>query len=133
MATYCKVVGIVDDDPGMRKAIARLLSALGYRTELFSSGKAFLDAAPASEATCLVVDIQLGDISGLEMGHQLVLAGRKLPIIFMTACDDETIHSRAMESGCVAYLRKPFSADLLIEAISKAIAHPCGGIGEVRP
>jgi FixJ family two-component response regulator len=128
MATQRKVVAVVDDDPAMRKAMARLLSALGYCTELFSSGKAFIDAATASEATCLVADIQLGDISGLEMGRQLVVAGCKLPIIFMTACDDETIHSQALESGCIAYLRKPFSADLLIEAIAKAIAHiPAGG------
>jgi FixJ family two-component response regulator len=123
MATQSKVVAVVDDDPGMRKAMATLLSALGYCTELFSSGKAFLDAATASEATCLVVDIQLGDISGLEMGRQLVAAGCKFPIIFMTACDDETIHSQAMEFGCVAYLRKPFSADFLVEAIVKAIGH----------
>jgi FixJ family two-component response regulator len=123
MATQYKVVAIVDDDPGMRKAMAILLSAFGYRTEQFSSGKAFLDAATKSEATCLVVDIQLGDISGLEMGRQLVAAGCKFPIIFMTACGDETIHSQAMEFGCVAYLLKPFSAKLLVEAIVKAIGH----------
>jgi FixJ family two-component response regulator len=122
MATQCMVAAVVDDDPAMRKAMATLLSALGYCTELFSSGKAFIEDATATEATCLVVDIQLGDISGLEMGRQLVVAGCKFPIIFMTACDDETIHSQAMKLGCVAYLRKPFSADLLIEAIAKAIA-----------
>jgi FixJ family two-component response regulator len=128
MATQCKVVAVVDDDPGMRKAMATLLSALGYCTELFSSGKAFLDAAAASEATCLVVDIQLGDISGLEMARQLVASGCEFPIIFVTACDDEMIHSQAMKFGCVAYLRKPFSADLLVEAIVKAIARiPAGG------
>jgi FixJ family two-component response regulator len=127
MATQCKVVAVVDDDPGMRKATATLLSALGYCTELFSSGKAFLDAANASKAACLVVDVQLGDISGLEMWRQLEAAGCKFPIIFMTACDDEALHSQAMEFGCVAYLRKPFSADLLIEAIAKATAHiPAG-------
>jgi FixJ family two-component response regulator len=128
MATQRKVVAVVDDDPAMRRAMAMLLSASGYCTELFSSGRAFLDAATASEATCLVVDIQLGDISGLEMGRQLVVAGCNFPIIFMTACDDETIHGQAMKFGCVAYLRKPFSADLLIEAIAKAIAHiPAAG------
>jgi FixJ family two-component response regulator len=123
MATTCSVVAVVDDDPAMRRAMARLLSVLGYSTELFASGKAFLDAAPSSEAACLVVDIQLSDISGLELGRQLIADGRKVPIIFMTACDDETIHRKAMEFGCVAYLRKPFSADLLVAAIVKAIGH----------
>jgi FixJ family two-component response regulator len=123
MATQCKVVAVVDNDPGMRKAMAILLSALGYCTELFSSGKAFLDAATASEAICLVVDIQLGDISGLEMARQLVASGFAFPIIFMTACDDEMIHGQAMKFGYVAYLRKPFSADFLVEAIVKAIGH----------
>src|SRR5450631_1976389 len=100
------LVAIVDDDPAMRRAMARLLSALGYCTELFASGEAFLNAAPSSEAACLVVDIQLGDISGLEMGRQLAADGRKVPIIFVTACNDETIHREATELGCVAYLKK---------------------------
>jgi FixJ family two-component response regulator len=116
-----KLVAVVDDDPAMRRAMARLLSTLGYGTELFASGEAFLNAAPSSEAACLVVDIQLGDISGLEMGRQLAADGRKVPIIFVTACDDETIHREAAEFGCVAYLMKPFSSDLLIEAIARAI------------
>jgi FixJ family two-component response regulator len=123
VVTECKTVAVVDDDPAMRKAMTFLLSALGYYTEVFASGEAVLDAAPESKAACLVVDIQLGDISGLEMARQLVANGCKIPIIFMTACDDQTIHSQAVEFGCVAYLRKPFSADLLSDAIVKAIDH----------
>jgi FixJ family two-component response regulator len=123
-----KLVAVVDDDPAMRMAMARLLSALGYGTELFGSGKAFLNAAPSSEAACLVVDIQLGDISGIEMSRQLAADGRKVPIIFVTACDDETIRREATEFGCVAYLKKPFSSDQLIEAIVKATDRSSGNV-----
>jgi FixJ family two-component response regulator len=121
-----KVVAVVDDDPAMRSAMAALLSALGYCTELFVSGEAFLDAAPASEAGCLVVDIQLGGVSGLEMGRRLMARGHTFPIIFMTACDDDTIHRQASEFGCIAYLKKPFSPGLLIEAIVRAIDRSSG-------
>jgi FixJ family two-component response regulator len=114
------VVAVVDDDLAIRKAMATLLSALGYCTELFASGGEFLDAATRSRASCLVVDIQLGDISGVELGHQLAATGFTFPIIFMTASDDGTIRSGAMQLGCVAYLRKPFPADELIDAIVKA-------------
>jgi FixJ family two-component response regulator len=115
-----KIVGIVDDDRGVRKALSRILSAFGYTTYAFDSAEAFLEIAATSKADCLVVDIQLGDISGVELVRQLTESGFTFPVIFMTALDDETIRSQAAQLGCVAYLRKPFSADLLIEAIVKA-------------
>jgi CheY-like chemotaxis protein len=116
-----RIVAIVDDDPGMRKATANLLSAFGYGTETFDSAEAFLNATATSEATCLVVDVQLGDISGVELAHQLAADGFKYPIIFMTALDDGRIRSQAEAAGAIAYLRKPFSESSLIEAIVKAI------------
>jgi FixJ family two-component response regulator len=121
MAMQRTTVAVVDDDFLMRKATAILLSALGYCTELFASAEEFLDAAMRSEASCLVVDIQLGDISGVELGRQLTANGFKFPIIFMTASDDAAIRNSAMQLGCVAYLRKPFPADELIDAIVRAI------------
>jgi FixJ family two-component response regulator len=121
MAMRRIVVAVVDDNLAIRKAMARLLSASGYCTELFASGEAFLDAAARSRASCLIVDIQLGDISGVELGRQLATTGFTIPIIFMTAADDETLRSGAAQLGCVAYLRKPFPADELIDAIVKAV------------
>ena len=97
MATQRTIVAVVDDDFAMRKAMATLLSAIGYCTELFASGEAFLDAAMRSEASCLIVDIQLGDISGVELGRQLATTGFIIPIIFMTAADDETLRSGATQ------------------------------------
>jgi FixJ family two-component response regulator len=123
-STRNDIVAIIDDDPGVRKAMTTLLSAFGYLTYTFDSAEAFFDVAAASKAKCLVIDIQLGDVSGIELARQLADAGMKFPIIFMTGAGDEAIWSQAEDVGCIAYLRKPFSADLLIEAIVRAIGSP---------
>ena len=117
-----KIVAIVDGDPGIRKATADILLAFGYGTETFDSAEAFLNAAATSQASCLLTDIQLGDISGVELVHQLSADGYKYPTIFMTALDDEWIRSKAAAAGGVAVLIKPLRADLLAKAIVKAIA-----------
>jgi CheY-like chemotaxis protein len=116
-----KIVAIVDDDPEMREAVAALLSAFGYGTETFDSAEAFLIAAATSQASCLVTDIQLGDISGVELVHQLAADGYKYPTIFITAFDDESIRRKVEAAGGIAFLTKPFPSNLLIEAIVKAI------------
>jgi len=121
MSIRQEIVAVVDDDREMRMSIASLLSACGYGTETFDSATAFLNAAEASQATCLVVDIQLGDISGLELARQLAVDGFMYPIIFMTARDDESIRRQAAAAGGVGFLSKPFPEQLLIEAITKAI------------
>ena len=124
--TSLAVTAIVDDDPGVRKALARLLSAFGYRTEAFGSAEEFLLAAPTLKLACILVDINLGDTSGLELVRELSMSGFRSPVIFMTGVEDETIKGRAVELGCVAFLRKPILADRLIEAVKKVtgIDHP---------
>ena len=81
----------------------------------------FVAVAVKSEAACLVVDMQLGGMSGLELGYQLSAMGLSLPIIFVTASQDKKIHHAALEFGCVAYLPKPFGADVLAKAIADAM------------
>jgi len=121
MAVREHVIAVVDDDPGVRKALARLLSVFGYRVELFASAEDFLRDAPSSKATCLVVDIQLGDMSGLDLARELAAAGFELPIIFMTGSGDNAIRLQCMELGCVAFLQKPVLEARLMDAIAKAI------------
>jgi FixJ family two-component response regulator len=116
-----KIVAVVDDDPEMRAATAALLSAFGYGTETYDSAEAFLIAAATSQASCLVTDIQLGDISGVELVHQLAADGYKYPTIFITALDDEWIRIKVAAAGGIALLTKPFPSNVLIEAIVKAI------------
>ena len=82
--------------------------------------KEFLDDAMTSEAICLIVDIHLGTSCGIDFAKHLVKAGFTLPIIFMTADDNESVKRRAMEIGCAAYLVKPFTANALIEAVLNA-------------
>ena len=112
---------MVGDDPEMRRALARLLSAFGFRAELFSSAEEFLYGAKTSKACCLLVDVHLGGLSGLELLHRLTASGFKRPIIVISALGNELTVSLGSAAGVVAYLKKPFSADLLIAAINTAI------------
>jgi FixJ family two-component response regulator len=115
-----KIIAVVDDDPGVRKATAKLLSAFGFDTETFGSAIEFFNAAATSKAVCLVVDIQLRGASGLDLARQLAADGFRHPIIFMTALDGDLIRSEAAAAGGVACLHKPFPAHALIEAVIKA-------------
>jgi FixJ family two-component response regulator len=121
MSSEKKIVAIVDDDPEMRACMMQLVSTLGYHAKTFDSAEAFLVCARTSKASCLVVDIQLGDISGIELAHQLAAEGHRFPIIFMTGLDDERVLVQAARAGGVAFLHKPFSAKILNDAIRTAI------------
>jgi CheY-like chemotaxis protein len=115
-----QIVAVVDDDLGIRVSLSVLLKAIGFDAETFDSAEAFLKAAPNSMAGCLLVDIQLGDISGIELTRQLSEEGFKFPIIFISALDDAQVRRQVDASGCVAFLIKPFASELLVDAITKA-------------
>jgi FixJ family two-component response regulator len=121
VATIGKVIAVIDDDEALLEALGRLLSSLGFQTELYGSAEAFIAAATRSEAACLIVDIQLGDITGVELGRHLSAIGFTFPIIFMTGSDDRMARNQAIEFGCVAYLKKPFPVEQLEAAITEAI------------
>ena len=123
-------IAIVDDDPGMRGCLEELLSSFGYRTEVYSSAEEFLRAAITTEALCIVIDIQLGDTSGIELARHLAATGFNFPIIFMTGSLDEKHRRQALDFGCVAFLHKPFPAVQLINAITKAIGCAPSQVGE---
>ena len=115
------VISVVVHDPGTLQTIALMLSSWGYLTELYTSAEEFLSAAATSEAACVVIDIHLGDISGMDLAIRLAAMGFKLPIIFITESQDEQHRQRAMDFGCTAFLLKPFPADRLSEAIRIAL------------
>jgi len=115
-----QIVAIIDDDAGMRKAIARLLRAFGYLPEIFASGDEFLGAAQTSKALCLIVDLHLGHSTGLDLVRQLSTQGLRFPVIFITGWDDDATRQQAADLGCLTYLRKPFPSASLIEAIHNA-------------
>ena len=116
-----KIVAVVDNDPGIRRAAAQLLSAFGFAAETFDSAGAFLNASASRKAACLVIDILIGGVSGVDLAQRLAAAGCKCPIIFTCTLADQTIRSDAAAAGGIACLHKPFPADLLIETIIKAI------------
>jgi FixJ family two-component response regulator len=114
-----RTIAVIEDDPSMLQGLSRLLSAHGFRVLGFTSAESFLDDVAQGEAACLVVDIHLGGISGIDLKRRLIAAGSDFPVIFMTAVDTEATRQEAVKAGCVAYLRKPFLARLLIDAINQ--------------
>jgi FixJ family two-component response regulator len=117
-----KTVFVVDDDPGTLRGVKRLLRQHGYDCVLFPSAQAFQDHDDFEQALCVILDVNLNDESGIEVRHRLKAAGISLPVIYITANDNHVTRMAAMESGCIAYLTKPFSAVSLIEPIEKALA-----------
>jgi FixJ family two-component response regulator len=110
---------VVEDDAGMQKAIERLLRAAGFQSVSFASAEELLQTEAADYAACLVLDIHLPGISGLELGR-LLTSRRARPIIFITAQDEARLRYEAERLGCV-YFRKPFEGKALLEAIRQAI------------
>ena len=113
-------VAVIDDDPSMLRSVERLLNANGFVTEGYSSAEAFLNEAQTGRFRCIVLDIHLAGMSGVELWQHLKQAGICLPVIFITAVDDETLEREAIKAGCTAYLQKPFPAESLIAAINNA-------------
>jgi len=115
------VISVVEHDPGTLQTIGLMLSSWGYLTELYASAEEFLSAVAISEAACVVIDVHLTDISGVDLAIRLAAMGFKLPVIFITESQDEQHRQRAMDFGCTAYLLKPFAAERLSEAIRIAL------------
>jgi FixJ family two-component response regulator len=110
---------LVDDDRGFRKGLERLLKAHGFTVTGYESAEEFEMGADPRSAACIILDVGLGGASGIELGHRLVAAGHKVPLIFITGNDSEPIRRAALDCGCVAYLEKPFPAKALIEALDQ--------------
>ena len=120
MAIRREPIAVVDDDPRVLKSLANLLSAHGYRTELFASAEDFLIRAPGSKAACLVTDVGLNGMSGLDLAGHPEVTARGLPVIFISGSEDDGVRAQAAALGAVAYLRKPFRAGELLSALSLA-------------
>jgi len=114
------VVFIVDDDESVRKAMERLMRSADYRAETFSSAEDFLNRARHEDGGCLILDIRMPGMSGLDLQRELAARGSKLPVIFVTAHEDETTRAQAMSAGAVAVLGKPVEDEALLDAIERA-------------
>ena len=114
-------VFIVDDDSGMRQAVQDLVESVGLRAESFSTGEEFLKRQRATDPSCLVLDVRLPQMSGLDFQRQLAEVGVQIPIIFITAHGDIPMSVRALKSGAVEFLTKPFRDQDLLDAIQQAL------------
>ena len=114
-------VFIVDDDRGMRQAVQDLVESVGLRAESFATGEAFLSRQPTSDPGCLVLDVRLPQMSGLDFQRRLTEIGMQIPIIFITAHGDVPMSVRALKSGAVEFLTKPFRDQDLLDAIHQAL------------
>jgi FixJ family two-component response regulator len=117
-----KYFSAVDDDPGVLKGLERLLRSHSYKPVLFSSTEAFKDHTDFETAVCVILDIKLNDGSGIELGRHLNAAGVSVPVIYMTGNADPSIRKAALNSGCIAFLTKPFSVQELIKPLKRASA-----------
>jgi FixJ family two-component response regulator len=114
-------VFIIDDDRGMRQSIQDLVESVGLRAESFATGGEFLERKRTSAPSCLVLDVRLPQMSGLDFQRQLAEAGMQIPIIFVTAHGDVPMSVRALKSGAVEFLTKPFRDQDLLDAIQQAL------------
>ena len=114
MDTPTPLVVVIEDDAAERKALGRVLRAGGFATAAYSSAEEFRALPPAQAPLCLVLDVRLGGMSGLDLQRMLRAEGSTLPVIIVTAHDDPEIHSEAERLGCSAYLRKPFEGRALL-------------------
>jgi FixJ family two-component response regulator len=119
MDSRMRTIVVIDDNPSMLQGLNRLLSAHGFHVQTFASAELFLEDIATCEADCLLLDIHLGGTSGIDLQRKLTSSGTDLPVIFMTAIDNEATRQQAFDAGCIAYLRKPFLAKLLIDAINR--------------
>jgi len=116
------LIAVVDDDEAFRKAALNLLRASGFAAEGFSSAEAFLDSPRVNETGCLLLDLQMHGMSGLEMQSHLARENRRIPIIFITARGCAESRNEAMRAGAADFLPKPFSEEALLRAIHKTLS-----------
>jgi FixJ family two-component response regulator len=115
------MISIVDDDESIREATKCLVRSLGYEAATFCSAEEFLGSGHVKLTACLITDIQMPGMSGVELQDRLITDGHRVPVIFITAFPDERIRRRVIKAGAIGFLDKPFSEDHLIEHLNVAL------------
>ena len=116
------VVHVVDDDESARESLAFLLDSADFAVRTYASAQAFLDALPSAPAGCLITDVRMPDISGLDLLRRLNLDGRRMPVIMITGHGDIPMAVEAMRGGVVDFIEKPFSEARILDALGRALA-----------
>ena len=115
------LISVVDDDESMREAIKGLMKSLGYTSQAFASAEEFLNSRQLPRTSCLIADVQMPGMTGLELHRHLVASGKSVPTILITAFPDDSARDRALGDGVVCYLSKPFDENELLACIRSSI------------
>jgi FixJ family two-component response regulator len=116
-----KVISIVDDDCIVREAMADLIESLGYEVTTFESAELFLESGSLTNTSCVITDLNMPGLDGLELQSRLIAQGHPIPVIFVTAFPEERFRKRAMAAGAVGFLSKPFVEEALINCVEGAL------------
>jgi FixJ family two-component response regulator len=116
------IVSIIDDDVSVRTALGSLVRALGYAAHLFDSAESFLESADVARTACIVTDVQMAGLSGLDLQDRLRAAGNRVPTVFITAFPEEHVRARAQAGGAIGFFGKPFDGQVLADLLVAAIA-----------
>jgi len=115
------MIAIVDDDKGARDALQMLVRSLGHNACTFASAEEFLESEKVYDASCVITDLQMPGLSGVDLQDRLTADGHRIPVIFITGFPDDSTRARVMKAGAVGFLSKPFKDDHLIACLDKAL------------
>lgn len=121
VAPKIPLISIVDDDDSVRQALKSLIASVGFRAEVFGSGEEFLNSPSVYQTDCLIADVRMPGMSGLELQDRLNAANLAIPVVFISAHEDAEARARGLRGGAVAFLQKPFSEDSLLGAITSCL------------
>jgi FixJ family two-component response regulator len=115
-----RIVSVIDDDESVREALRGLLKSAGFRADVFASAEEFLSSGRLGATGCLIVDVRMPGMSGVELQEQLIASNPALPLIFISADGDDEVRARALKRGAIDFLYKPFSDEALLAAVDRA-------------
>jgi FixJ family two-component response regulator len=124
--THEVLIAIVDDNESVREAATNLFRSMGFATETFASAEEFLSSRAPERASCLVLDVQMPGMDGLDLQRHLLATGRRIPIVFVTGYPDDGVRSAAMQSGAIWFLTKPFNEGDLLDGLRSALTSTDG-------
>jgi len=130
MTTSTPVIFVVDDDASVRRSLTRVMTSAGYAVEAFASAREFLAREPFVGPCCVVLDVRMPGLTGLDLQEALAGAGHRMPIVFITGHGDISMSVKAMKGGAVDFLTKPFDVENLLDAIQRAVTKDVKDLGE---
>jgi FixJ family two-component response regulator len=130
MTAAASVIFVVDDDPSVRKSLTRVMTSAGYTVEAFASARDFLTREPFVGPCCLVLDVRMPGLTGLDLQEALAGQGHRMPIVFITGHGDISMSVKAMKGGAADFITKPFDVEKLLEAVERAVAKDVKDLGD---